>query len=341
MLSTLRNPCRIGGAIMRRREFISLFGGAAVSWPLAARAQQPTMPVVGYLYSGAPEASVHVVTAFRRGLSETGFVEGRNVAVEYRWADNDAARLPELAADLVRRRVAVIAAANARAALVAKAATATIPIVFYAAADAVETGLVTNLSRPGGNLTGVNSMSVELGAKRLGLLHELLPRALRFGILVDPRVPAFNEIITTAQAAAATIGRPLEVLAAGTNREIDAAFARAVENRVDALMIGPAQLFNGRRVQLTTLAVRYAVPMIFTDRSFAEVGGLMSYSASMTDQHRQLGIYVGRVLKGEKPADLPVMQPTKFEFVINMQTARLLGIEVPPTLLAIADEVIE
>jgi putative ABC transport system substrate-binding protein len=299
------------------------------------------MPVIGFLHAGSPETSANFVAAFRRGLGEAGFVEGRNVTIEYRWANNEYDRQPELAADLVRRRVAVIAAANAASALVAKATTATIPIVFRAGADAVETGLVTNLSRPDGNLTGINSMNVELEAKRLGLLHELLPRALRFGILVTPSLPAYESIITGAQAAATTIGRPLEVLTASTNREIDAAFAGVVEKQVDALLVASAQLFTSRRVQLTTLAARYAVPTIFPERSFAEVGGLMSYSSSATDQYRQLGIYVGRILRGEKPADLPVMQPTEFEFVINLQTARTLGIEVPRTLLAIADEVIE
>jgi putative ABC transport system substrate-binding protein len=337
---------RTGGAAMKRREFITLLGGTAatssVSWPLAARAQQrPAMPMVGFLHSGSPETSADYVAAFRSGLGETGFVEGRNVAVEYRWAHNDFGRVPELAADLVRRRVAVIAGLNAAAALVAKAATATIPLVFIAGGDAVETGLVTNLSRPDRNLTGINSMNAELGAKRLGLLHELLPRAVRLGVLVDPGVPAFESIIASVQAAATTIGRVLEVFTASTNREIDAAFARVVEKRVDGLMIAPAQLFTSRRVQLTTLAVRHAVPAIFPDRSFAEPGGLMSYSASRTDLYRQAGIYVGRILKGDKPGDLPVMQPTRFEFVINRQTARLIGFEVPPILLAIADDVID
>jgi putative ABC transport system substrate-binding protein len=327
---------------MRRREFITLLGGAAAAWPMAARAQQQTgVPVVGYLVSGTPEANVHIVAAFRRGLSEAGFVEGRNVAIEPRYTNNELPRASELAADLVQRRVAVLATTTAGMALRLKAATATIPIVFVAFGDAVQVGLVTNLARPGGNLTGINSMGGELGAKRLGLLHELLPRAQRFGLLVNPATPAFQSDIATAQAAATTMGRPLEVLAANTNREIDAAFARAVELRLDALTVAHNQLFDGRRVQLTTLAARHVMPTIFFDRSFAEVGGLMSYAASTTDLFRQSGVYVGRILKGEKPADLPVMQPTKFEFVINLQTARTLGIEVPPTLLAIADEVIE
>jgi putative ABC transport system substrate-binding protein len=325
---------------MKRREFIAGLGGAA-AWPLVARAQQPAMPVVGFIHAGEPGPSENLVTAFRRGMDETGFVEGRDAVIEYRWAQNVPGRLPEFAADLVRRRVAVIVALSTGTALAVKAATTTIPIVFISGADAVEAGLVTNLSRPDRNLTGINSMRVELGAKRLGLLLELRPGALRFGVLDNPNVAVFGSNITHAQAWATTIGRPLEVLTASTNREIDAAFARVVEKRVDALMVLPAQLFSSRRVQLTTLAARFAVPAIYGDRSFAEAGGLMSYSASSTDQYRQAGIYVGRVLKGEKPADLPVTQPSKFEFVINLQTARLLGIDVPPTLLATADEVIE
>jgi putative tryptophan/tyrosine transport system substrate-binding protein len=274
-------------------------------------------------------------------MSEAGFVEGRNVTVEYRWTYGDAARGPELAADLVNRRVAVIAASTAAQALRAKAATTTIPIVFVAYADAVQVGLVTSLARPGGNVTGINSMQAELGAKRLELLQLLRPQAHRFGVLVCPLVPAFESDIAFAQAAAKAMGLSLEVLAATTNGEIDTAFARAVEQRVDAMVIARSQLVNDRRIQLTTLAIRHAMPAIFYERVFPEVGGLMSYASSTTDQYRQAGIYVGRILKGEKPADLPVVQPTKFELVINMQTARLLGIEVPPALLAVADEVIE
>jgi putative ABC transport system substrate-binding protein len=326
---------------MRRRKFITLLGGAAAAWPLAVRAQQPAVPVVGYLISGTPEANVDVVAAFRKGMREAGFVEGRNVTVEYRWSNNVPFRQTDLAAEIVQRRVAVIATSTAAAALAAKAATSSIPIVFFAGGDAVQVGLVTNFTRPGGNLTGVNSMTTELGAKRLGLLHELLPRAMLFGVLVNSTVPGAESIIAAAQAATATMGQPLEVLTANTIQAIDVAFSRAVEKRVDALTVSNAQLFSTRRVQLTTHTVRHAIPTIFFDRGFAEVGGLMTYNASTTDQHRQVGIYVGRILKGEKPADLPVLQPTKFEFVINLQTARLLGIDVPPALLAIADEVIE
>jgi ABC-type uncharacterized transport system substrate-binding protein len=326
---------------MQRREFLTLLGGAAAAWPLAARAQQRAVPVIGYFNSGSPELTASTLAAFRSGLAETGFVEGPNVAFEYRWAHNDPGRLPELAADLVRHRVTVIAALNGSSALAAKAATTTIPIVFFAASDAVEIGLVTNLSRPSGNLTGINAMGVELEAKRLGLLHELLPRARRFGVLADPNVPGFERIVASVQAAAKSIGRPLEVFTASTNLEIDATFARIAEKQIDGLLVATAGLFSSRHVQISTLAARYAIPAISSSRSYVEVGVLMGYAPNGTDQYRQVGIYTGRVLKGEKPADLPVMQPTKFEFVINLQTARTLGIEVPPTLLAIADEVIE
>jgi putative tryptophan/tyrosine transport system substrate-binding protein len=325
-----------------RREFTTLLGGAIAAWPLAARAQQPAIPVVGYLYSGSPEPTAHYIAAFRKGLSETGYVEGRNVAIEYRFAHNEIDRLPELASDLVRRRVAVIATPGGPyAVLAAKAATTTIPIVFSTGGDPVQSGLVASFNRPGGNVTGVASMNVELGAKRLGLLHELLPGAARFAVLVDPTSPAAESITTDAQAAASAVGRQIEVLTAGTNREIDTAFASLVQKRADAVLVGPHPLFNNRRVQIVTLAARHAVPTIYTNREFAEVGGLMSYGASQTDQFRQVGIYTGRILKGEKPADLPVMQPTRFEFVINLQTARTLGITVAATLLALADEVIE
>jgi len=311
-------------------------------WPLAACAQQPAMPVVGYLYAGSPEPSAIQVAAFRKGLSETGYVEGRNVAIEFRWAHNEIDRLPELAADLVRRRVAVIVTpGSVTPALAAKAATTTIPIVFSSGADPVQSGLVASLNRPGGNVTGFSTMSNEIGAKRLGLLHELLPGAARFAVLVNPNSPTAELQIKDAQAAASTIGRQVEILYAGTNSEIDTAFASLVQKRADALLVSSEGFFTNRRVQLVTLAARHAVPAIYHVREFAEAGGLMSYGPSQTDQWRQVGIYVGRILKGEKPADLPVMRPTKFEFIINLQTARLLGITVPPTLLAIADEVIE
>ena len=327
---------------LRRREFITLLGGAAAAWPLAARAQQPAMPVVGFLQTGSPEATASLVTAFRQGLSESGYVEGRNVAIDYRWAQNETARLPELAAELVRSRVAVIAAPGGIApALVAKAATTTIPIVFSTGADPVEIGLVASLNRPGGNVTGISYMNVELGAKRLGLLHELLPGAARFALLVDPNSSVTASTVADVQAAAAIIGRQIEVLAAGTNSEIDASFASRAHQRLDALLVNPMPLFYDRRVQILTLAARHAVPTIYPAREWAEAGGMMSYGSSFADQYRQTGIYTGRILKGEKPADLPVLRATKFELVINLHTAKAIGVEVPPTLLARADEVIE
>jgi ABC-type uncharacterized transport system substrate-binding protein len=328
---------------MKRRHFITLLAGAA-AWPLAARAQPATMPIVGVLHAGVPEANVLAMTAFRKGLSETGYVDGQNVAIEYRWAHNDSTRLPELAADLVRRRVAAIATPiGTVAALAAKAATTTIPIVFAAGADPVQAGLVGSLNRPGGNMTGIVNLNVDLGAKRLGLLHELKPDAARIALIVNPGSPIATETtIKDVQLAASTIGRHIEVFRAGTNREIDAAFARLVQGRAEALLVSGADpLFVDRRVQFATLAARHVMPSIFAAREFAEVGGLMSYGASNLDRYRQVGIYTGRVLKGERPADLPVARATKFELVINLQTARALGIEVPPTLLARADEVIE
>jgi putative tryptophan/tyrosine transport system substrate-binding protein len=325
---------------MRRREFVTLLGGAT-AWPRAVRAQQSGIPTVGCLFSGTPEGSVDLVAALRRGMGETGFVENHNVAVEFRWTHNDPSRNVQNAADLVTHRVHVIAASTAAAGLAAKAATATIPIVFVAFADAVQVGLVTNPARPGGNVTGINSMSAELGAKRLGFLHELLPRAQRFGLLANSAGPSFKSDVATAEASAKSVGAAMELLTARTNGEIDAAFARAVEHQVEGLTIANSQLFFDRRVQLTTHTVRHGLPTVFFDRSFTQVGGMMSYGSSTTELFRQAGIYVGRILKGQNPADLPVMQPTKFELVINMQTARLLGLDVPPTLLAVADEVIE
>jgi putative ABC transport system substrate-binding protein len=326
---------------IQRRSFLTLLGtsAAASAWPLAAGAQQPAMPVVG-IFGPFSQGERARALAFRNGLSETGYVEGRNVTFEYRSGSID--RLPELAADLVRRRVAVIAALNSGGALAAKAATTTIPIVFSTGNESVELGLVTSLNRPGGNVTGITSMSAELVAKRLGLLHELLPKAAHFALLVDPNAPSTKFVTREAQAAASTIGRQIEVFSAITNRDIDAAFASLIQKRqADALLVSANDLFLNRRIQLANLAARHAVPAIYGFRENAEAGGLMSYDSSTTDRDRQAGIYTGRILKGEKPADLPVMQPTKFEFVINLQTARTLGIEVPPTLLALADEVIE
>jgi putative tryptophan/tyrosine transport system substrate-binding protein len=326
---------------MRRRDFIAGLGGATV-WPLAARAQQP-VPAVGYLYAGSRSRNPISELAFRKGLREMGFVEGQNVTIEYRWAEDQFDRLPALAAELVRRRVAVIhAAGGSIAALAAKAATATIPIIFHIGEDPVEAGLVASFNRPGGNVTGISFINAALTAKRLGLLHALLPAAARFAILVNPGNPRTVALVTAdAQAAAATIGRQIEVFTAGNDSEIDAAFASLAQKGADALLIGPGPLFGARRAQLATLAARHALPTIHYEREFVEGGGLMSYGSSFADTYRQAGIYVGRILKGEKPADLPVMQPTKFEFVINLQTARLLGITIPEALLATADEVIE
>jgi putative tryptophan/tyrosine transport system substrate-binding protein len=324
--------------MMRRRKFITLVGGAAVAWPLAARAQQPTMPVIGFLYFGWPDTNM--VATFRKGLNETGYLEGHNLAIEFRSAQNDTARLPELAADLVRRRVAAIAAPSGTAALAARAATTTIPIVFNTAGDPIQMGLVASLNRPGGNVTGVANMHMEVAAKRFGILRELLPKAARFAVLVNPNSQNAKSEIAEAQAAGSAIGRQIDILTAGTDREINMAFASLVQKRTDALVIGPHSFFRNRRAQLLTLAARHAVPTIFSYRDDAEAGGLMSYGSTF-DEFRQVGIYTGRILKGERPADLPVMQASKFEFIINLQTAKALGIDIPSTLLAIADEVIE
>jgi ABC-type uncharacterized transport system substrate-binding protein len=325
-----------------RREFITLLGGAAAAWPLRARAQ-PAMPVIGFLHSASAVAYEHLVAAFRKGLSEAGYSEGQNVAIEYRWSEGQNERLPALAAELVHRQVAVIVTPGSTpATLAAKAATRTIPIVFLSAVDPVKTGLVASLSRPGGNVTGVSDIGVELAAKRLGLLHELLPGATRFALLVNPDNPGITEaFITEAQMAASAIGRQIEVVTASTNGEIDRAFATLMNKRSDALLVSTDALFVTRRVQLVTLAARHAVPAMYFRREFAEVGGLMSYGSNLADQFRQNGIYAGRILKGEKPAEMPVQLPTKFEFVINLQTAKTLGLDISPTLLARADEVIE
>ena len=327
---------------MKRRQFISLLGGAVATWPLAARAQQPTMPVIGILHFGSPEANVNVMAAFRQGLGEAGYVDGRNVAIEYRWAYNDVDRLPQLAADLVRRRVALIVTpANMVVAFAAKAATTTIPIVFNTGTDPVKAGLVASLNRPGGNITGVSFMNVQLGAKRLGMLRELLPKAMRFAILVNRSNPDTDSVVADLRSAAASIGCEIEVLDADTYSDIVPAVASLVQRRADAFLINPGQVFYDRRTQLLTLAARYRLPAIYPAREWADAGGLMSYGSSFAEQHRQAGIYAGRVLKGEKPADLPILRATKFELVINLQTAKALDIDIPPTLLARADEVIE
>ena len=324
-----------------RRELLAALGGAATAWPLAAHAQQAAMPVVGFLYEGAPEPIAHLVAAFRKGLAESGYVEGRNVAIEFRWARNDTDRLPELAADLIARQVAVIATPTSTAApIAAKAATASIPIIFGTGGDPVQAGLVASFSRPGGNATGISSMSTELGSKRVGLLHELVPNAERFAVLVV-NSPRAKLLIQEVQVGASSIGRQIEVFYASTSRDIETAFAGIVQRRIEALVLTPGPLFNNNRVQLATLAARHVLPAIYSSREFAEAGGLMSYGSSITEEFRQVGIYCGLVLKGEKPADLPVRRATTFEFIINLQTARALGIDVPPTLLARADEVIE
>jgi putative tryptophan/tyrosine transport system substrate-binding protein len=328
-------------AWIRRREFITLLGGAA-AWPLAARAQQPSMPVIGFLHPTSLDAYADRLRPFREGLKDAGFIERENVAIEYRWAENQMDRLPALAAELARRQVAVIAAPGPPAALAAKAATTTIPIVFLMNEDPVRLGLVASLARPGGNLTGINIFSAELAAKRLDLLRELVPGAAHVGVLVNPvNATTTESTLRDVEPAARAIGLQIQVLNANTSREIDAAFATFVRERPDAVFVGADSFFVSRRVQLTNLAVRHAVPAIYSARDFAEVGGLMSYGASLTDASRQMGVYTGRILKGAKPADLPVVQSTKFELVINAQTARMLGLTVPDKLLVAADEVIE
>jgi ABC-type uncharacterized transport system substrate-binding protein len=326
---------------MRRREFITLIGGAAAAWPLAARAQQAAVPVIGFLSSSQPADRARYLTAFRQGVRETGYVEHQNMAIEYRWAQEQYDRLPDLAADLVRRQVAVIAAQDTPAAIAAKAATATVPIVFVTGADPVKLGLVASLNRPGGNVTGIAFISGQLGSKQLGLLHELRPGAVRVAVLVDPNFPGTESFVSDAQAAASAIGKQVDVLHAGTGRDIDTVFAHLAQKSVDALLAGPSVLFNNRRVQLVTLAAYHRVPAIYSWREGAEAGGLMSYGTNLSDTFRQTGVYTGRVLKGEKPADLPVQAPTRYQLAINLKTAKALGLTVSDTLLARADEVIE
>jgi putative ABC transport system substrate-binding protein len=326
---------------MKRREFITLLGGAVAAWPLAARAQQPAMPVIGFLHPSSTDTAR--LRAFRQGLKDAGFIEGENVAVEYRSADDQTDRLPALAAELVQRRVAVIAAiGGVPSALAAKAATTTIPIVFLVGIDPVRLGLVASLARPGGNLTGINVLATELASKRLELLRELVPGAIRIAVLVDPTNAAGTEsTLRDVGAAARPLGLQIQVLNASTSLELDAAFATLVSERSDALVVASTPFLFDRRVQLAQLAARHSVPAIYQDRHHAEVGGLMSYGASLGDGYRHVGVYTGRILKGAKPADLPVVQSTRFELVINVPTARMLGLTVPPTLLATADEVIE
>jgi putative ABC transport system substrate-binding protein len=326
--------------VIRRREFIALLGGAA-AWPLAARAQQQAMPIIGFLNPTSPDTVADRLRGFHQGLKEAGYVEGGNVAIEYRWAEGQYDRLPTLAAELVRRQVAVIVATQGGSAMLAVKATTTIPIVFLVGDDPVRLGLVASLARPGGNLTGVNFFTGELGAKRLELLRALVPAAARLAVLVNPANPANESTLKDVVPAARAIGLKIQVLNASSSREISAAFAILVGDRPDALFVGGDALFTSRRVQLATLAARHAIPAIYSARDFADVGGLMSYGSNLTDAFRQVGVYTGRILKGAKPADLPVVQPSKFELVLNAETARILGLTVPPTLLALADEVIE
>jgi putative tryptophan/tyrosine transport system substrate-binding protein len=329
--------------MMKRREFITLLGGAAAAWPLAARAQQAAMPVIGFLGAGALDNYVLYLAAFRKGLAEIGFVEGQNVAIEYRWAEGQYERMTQLAADLVRRKVAVIAVPGSPpGARAAKAATSTIPIVFSVGDDPVRSGLVASISRPGGNATGINFFTGEVVAKRLALLHELLPGVARVAAFINPadasRAEALREEV---EVAARTVGMQLQILNPSTNREIDAAFSVLVRERTDALFVGPDAFYNSRRVQLANTAARHVIPTAFAVREYVDAGGLMSYGTSLADMYREVGAYCGRILKGAKPSDLPVLQSTKFELVINAQTARMLGITVPPSLIARADEVIE
>jgi putative tryptophan/tyrosine transport system substrate-binding protein len=326
---------------VRRRDFIKVIAGSAAVWPLAARAQQPVMPVIGLLDLRSPDTVGDRLPAFRQGLKASGYVEGENVAIVYRWAENEIDRLPELAAELVGRKVNVIATVGNEVGVIAKKATQSTPIVFVVSQDPVRLGLVTSLARPGGNVTGINFFSGELVGKQLGLLRELVPAASRIGVIVNPANPSSTERTVKDVAAVSATGLHIETLTASTRREIDAAFLTLVRERYDALLLASDPFFSSRRVQLVNLATRYAIPAVYSQRDFAEIGGLMSYGSSITDAWRQSGAYVGRILAGAKPWDLPVLQSNKLELVINAQTARIFGLAVPAALLARADEVIE
>jgi putative tryptophan/tyrosine transport system substrate-binding protein len=327
---------------MQRREFITFFGGAAVAWPLGARAQQPKMPVVGFIRDGSADASARLVAAFRKGLNETGYIEGQNVTVEYHWLEGQYDRLPALMADLVRRQIAVIATPGHLPSLAAKAATATIPIVFGVGGDPVQLGIVASLARPGGNATGINFFANEVATKRLRLLHDLVPKAVRIAVLLNPANAAVAETtLRDVREAAAQVGLQIRALNASTIGEIDAAFATFALERPDALFVAADAFFVSQRVQFATLTARDGIPAAYPVREVVAAGGLMSYGTDLADMFHQVGVYTGGILKGAKPAELPVLQSTKFDFAINLRTARALGIEVPPGLLAIADEVIE
>jgi putative ABC transport system substrate-binding protein len=328
---------------MKRREFIALLGGAAAAWPLAARAQQLAAPVIGYLSGASAWEFAHLAAAFRRGLNETGYVEHRNVGIEYRWAEGRYERLPALADELVRRPVTVIAATGgAAAALAAKAATTTIPIVFSTGGfDPVEMGLVASFNRPGGNVTGVYSLAATLEPKRLGLLRELVPTDATIAVLMNPTNPNTESQVKITSEAARSVGQQIHFLNASTERDLDAAFATMAQLRLGALLVGPDPFFYSRRDHIVALAARYAIPAIYEERSFAVAGGLVSYGTSFTDAYRHVGVYTAKILKGDKPADLPVFGLTRFEFVINLKTAKALGLDVPAKLLALTDEVIE
>ena len=327
---------------MRRREFITLLGGAAATWPVAVRAQQPALPVVGFLSSRSPDESANVVAAFRRGVAENGFIEGQTVAIEYRWAMGQYDRLPELAAELVRVPVAVLVSVGGEpSARAAKAATTTVPVVSIFSTDPVRSGLIASLSRPGGNVTGISDFNVAMEPKRLSLLRDLVPQAAVFGVLLNPDFPPAAEQLRAIQAAAQTLGVPVAVLRARTDRELEAAFETVTQQRIPALLVASDPFFVSQREQLAALAARHGVPAMYIFRDYVVAGGLMSYGTDLADMYHQAGVYAGRILKGARPADLPVMQPTKFEFVINLKAAKALGVKFSENLLSLADEIIE